>query len=308
MYQAEFIPENATLSLFKSISLEVNKSDYISYLKNCGQEISRYWLQYVADTDITLEHALRSLKLGLLNHPHLTNFYIKNNSNRLDYVMENNGSQKSNDYLDISFELITVFSFISFVEYVMGKPWKPQATTFSFPECIYSEIVTSYIGSNTVYSNNNTSIKILDIDAKSNINFCSLSSNRLSSVRRQSIDPASPFSTSLILGLEAYVGTIKLEINYISEIICIAPRTLQRRLTQEGTSFREIRDYLHIKFANHLLSEGVHSATEIASLLDYSDLSHFSRAFKRVTGHSPSEQTTETPPFTVNRQHLHSSD
>ena len=64
-------------------------------------------------------------------------------------------------------------------------------------------------------------------------------------------------------------------------------RNLQRRLEEEGTSYREALNETRRDIARSYLDEGHTSVTEIAFLLGFADTSGFSRAFRRWTGLSP---------------------
>lgn len=64
-------------------------------------------------------------------------------------------------------------------------------------------------------------------------------------------------------------------------------RNLQRRLEEEGTSYREALDETRRDIARSYLDEGHISVTEIAFLLGFADTSGLSRAFRRWTGLSP---------------------
>jgi AraC-like DNA-binding protein len=66
-------------------------------------------------------------------------------------------------------------------------------------------------------------------------------------------------------------------------------RTLQRRLHEWGHSFEDIVDDTRRDVAIERLTAGETSITETAFLLGYSDLSHFTRAFRRWTGTTPRE-------------------
>lgn len=67
----------------------------------------------------------------------------------------------------------------------------------------------------------------------------------------------------------------------------LSERTLQRRLRQEGTSFRELLDEVRSALAVNYMREPRFRLTDIAQLLGYSELSVFSRSFKRWFGVSP---------------------
>ncbi|MEM7152387.1 MAG: AraC family transcriptional regulator ligand-binding domain-containing protein [Myxococcota bacterium] len=67
----------------------------------------------------------------------------------------------------------------------------------------------------------------------------------------------------------------------------VTPRTLDRRLRAEGTSYRTILDDLRRRMATDHLESGT-TIDEIAYLLGYTDTANFRRAFRRWTGSPPS--------------------
>lgn len=77
--------------------------------------------------------------------------------------------------------------------------------------------------------------------------------------------------------------------HWVAGELSISTSTLKRRLSDEGTTFRELRDsFLRERAMVRLLDRSM-SVNEIAMDLGYSDLTNFSHAFKRWTGRSPSE-------------------
>lgn len=64
----------------------------------------------------------------------------------------------------------------------------------------------------------------------------------------------------------------------------LSVRTLQERLTASQRSFRSIKDAVRQDLADKYLRHSGMSATEIAGLLGYADLSSLSRSFRRWTG------------------------
>jgi AraC-like DNA-binding protein len=69
----------------------------------------------------------------------------------------------------------------------------------------------------------------------------------------------------------------------------MTPRTLHRRLLDEGTSFHAILEDVRHSLAVQHVRSGKRSIEEIAYLLGYSDLANFRRAFKRWESVPPSE-------------------
>ena len=85
----------------------------------------------------------------------------------------------------------------------------------------------------------------------------------------------------------AYLGILTLE--DVAANFNITPRSLQRRLQQESTTFQQIADAVRKSIALHYLESGKYQMKEISSILGYNEVSAFSRAFKRWTGQAPME-------------------
>jgi AraC-like DNA-binding protein len=67
----------------------------------------------------------------------------------------------------------------------------------------------------------------------------------------------------------------------------MSPRTLHRRLDEEGSSFRTIKEALRRDLALSRLTKTGHSIARVAADLGYADTSAFYRAFTGWTGMSP---------------------
>ena len=65
------------------------------------------------------------------------------------------------------------------------------------------------------------------------------------------------------------------------------PRTLQRRLREEGTSFEDIKDDVRRDAAARYLSQSDIPLTRVAALLGYSESSVLARSCKRWFDNSP---------------------
>ncbi|MGR5231566.1 helix-turn-helix domain-containing protein [Vibrio rotiferianus] len=96
----------------------------------------------------------------------------------------------------------------------------------------------------------------------------------------------SSFTDSVFELLRPYVRERNLSIEDAAKLLNYSVRTFQRKLKNEGTSFRHIKESLMLSVSCELMEEG-HSLTYISNQLGYTSISHFSRAFKRVSGLSP---------------------
>lgn len=72
-----------------------------------------------------------------------------------------------------------------------------------------------------------------------------------------------------------------------AQLLNVTPRTLMRRLQDEGTSFQAIKDGLRRDIAIRDLQEGQKSIEEISQDLGFSSAANFHRAFRRWTGATP---------------------
>ena len=82
-------------------------------------------------------------------------------------------------------------------------------------------------------------------------------------------------------------------IGEVAAKLAVSPRTLQRRLSEEGTSFNSVVDSLRKDMARELLKDADLAVYEVAYLLGYSDPSAFFRAFRRWHEVSPEEYRRE---------------
>ncbi len=77
----------------------------------------------------------------------------------------------------------------------------------------------------------------------------------------------------------------------IARKLAVTPRTLQRRLAEEGTTFVAILDSVRAELSTRYLSDVALSVTEVAFLLGFSEPSAFARAHRRWFGRAPRERS-----------------
>lgn len=75
----------------------------------------------------------------------------------------------------------------------------------------------------------------------------------------------------------------------IANTLHVSLRSLQRRLKEEDTSFRNLLEETRQQLARQYLRDGQRSIGEITYLLGFTEPSNFTRAFKRWTGQSPAQ-------------------
>jgi AraC-like DNA-binding protein len=83
------------------------------------------------------------------------------------------------------------------------------------------------------------------------------------------------------------MGQEKRSVQAIGREMGVSPRTLSRRLVEEGTSFSDIQDQVRHQLALALLNDASVSIAEVAFFLGYAEPAPFHRSFKRWTGTTP---------------------
>lgn len=86
------------------------------------------------------------------------------------------------------------------------------------------------------------------------------------------------------------IGTDDCSLETIAGSLAIHPRTLQRLLASEGTSFRKLEQQIRIQFAEQLIETTRMPLTDVAMMAGYQHLSSFSRAFKRSKSQTATRQ------------------
>jgi AraC-like DNA-binding protein len=95
------------------------------------------------------------------------------------------------------------------------------------------------------------------------------------------------FTGSIERILESYLRDDELNLEVAAGLCNMSKRTLQRKLTENGTSYSEVLDRARFRAASRLLGNPSTSVTDIGHQLGYSDVAHFTRAFRRIAGVTP---------------------
>ncbi|MEN4984089.1 AraC family transcriptional regulator [Acinetobacter modestus] len=82
-------------------------------------------------------------------------------------------------------------------------------------------------------------------------------------------------------------------INELAERLHYSRRTLQRRITEAGTSFRKELNFVRYELAKSYLKDPRLQIVEIALLLGYSEHAPFTRAYKEWSGKTPQQEREE---------------
>ena len=99
----------------------------------------------------------------------------------------------------------------------------------------------------------------------------------------------SEFIATLKSVINQYILEQELSIEMIAELAGCTTRTLQRRLKEYEISYTDFLNEARMQYACTNLESTDLKITEIAQQLGYNDTAHFTRAFRRWTGMTPSK-------------------
>lgn len=88
------------------------------------------------------------------------------------------------------------------------------------------------------------------------------------------------------------LGDGKPSLDRVAGALRLSPRTLQRRLAEEGTSLHRETEEIRKTMAMAMVRERAYSIDDVAFLLGYSEPSAFFRSFRRWTGTTPRQFRT----------------
>jgi AraC-like DNA-binding protein len=100
---------------------------------------------------------------------------------------------------------------------------------------------------------------------------------------------AAPHTATAMAQLLGRSGNATLTVEQIARMLEISVRTLRRRLSEDGTSFRAISERIRAETALLFLREQGMTVAETSERLGFSDARAFRRAFKRWVGQAPGE-------------------
>lgn len=94
--------------------------------------------------------------------------------------------------------------------------------------------------------------------------------------------------------VEPYLNGGRPDVAFVAEIAGVSPRTLQRRLELCGSSYSRILQEARFGLACSRLAESDMKVIDVAFMAGYDSPQHFTRAFHRFTGVTPTAYRRHT--------------
>ncbi|MEP0357248.1 MAG: AraC family transcriptional regulator [Paraglaciecola sp.] len=190
---------------------------------------------------------------------------------------------------------MTLMGAVTLIRFLYDGLWQPSAVHFSHEAPDDTSEHTKLLGSSVHFNKSfnclffekkllNAPVHNIDIQLKKSL---TITMEQLLSINQEQLeeDWFHPFQEKIINSLENGVP----KIDDIADKMYVSKRTLQRKLSNEGLSFLSVIESIRYKLASNYLSASEVLPQDIAIFLGYSDVSSFSRAFKRWTNMTPLE-------------------
>jgi len=195
---------------------------------------------------------------------------------------------------DIQMELYRVTSMIELVQLATGKNWKPVVAHLMMDRNKVVKKNNILDGCELVFSQKQTAIAfpagLLDatISTVSDKRYASrYGMNETRDVN--TIQDKSELVNALREIISHYITEDDLSIEVIADIAGLSTRSLQRIMNKHDLSYNDLLNEARHQYAVTKLNDPTAKITDIACQLGYNDAAHFTRAFKRWTGMTPSK-------------------
>jgi AraC-like DNA-binding protein len=174
-----------------------------------------------------------------------------------------------------------------------GEHWTPKRVSFGHPPHQESDEVERFFGTTVEYGGR---ADHLWLDRETAALPLRASDSKLSAILLR-------YADSLLVAVPDHAGFVSRAHHAVAHELSrghasvargaarlgMSARTLQRRLRSHHTSHRQLLDDTRFDLASAYLCDPSVSITEMSFLLDFADVSAFTRAFKRWSGMTPSE-------------------
>ncbi len=186
---------------------------------------------------------------------------------------------------EIQMELYRITSMIQLIQLAASAVWRPETIRLKMPASNIVDASPLLSDSEIRFSQADSAIFIqkdfLQLPVQIEIP---------ESIKTDKTDQADlniEFVKSILQIVRTYALTNNTSLEKIADAINMSPRTLQRRLTDNGLKFNKLINEAKFAHAKNKLQDIQVPISKVAESLGYSDAAHFTRAFRRWSGVSP---------------------
>ncbi|MGI9383937.1 MAG: AraC family transcriptional regulator ligand-binding domain-containing protein [Methyloligellaceae bacterium] len=176
-----------------------------------------------------------------------------------------------------------------------GPRWRPAVVEVDYPEPAHSEDLEAVLEAPVLYNRPSVAIAF-ERDLLSRPRQWCGTSVGFGDLRRLVVArPPADFAGIVRKLIQLRLLDGHTDIDGVAVLLDMGARTLQRRLREQGPSYRDVLVEARMRRAVELLTLTREPIAEVAFSLGYSSATHMSRAFKRSLGRTPSELRASDP-------------
>ena len=191
----------------------------------------------------------------------------------------------------------TLGFFVDFIATKLGGGWVPLRAEFTHREPADTTELRRVFGSDIRFEAPRTAFTFETTILDHRINTTDAGLLRVlteqAEILLQNIGQSDAFEATVRLQILETLEQGSASLDNVARSLALSRSTLKRRLAACGRTFRELRDGIVGEVSTRALVETETDVSEIAAKVGYAELSSFDRAFKRITGRSPSAYRQE---------------
>lgn len=199
----------------------------------------------------------------------------------IEFVEPESEGRHHNEFLGLGY-------MISMVRAYAGAEWRPDVVMSALPRDAPGGQLEDVFGTNVSHGH---AVPAIEFDAILLRNGPFVTARQ--GVSGPRIEPAVPGQSDLVATVSSVIDLALHDgyprVEWVASKLGLTRRSLQRRLHEQGAAFNHITENLLKRRAKVLLGQDDAAITDVALMLGYADPAHFTRAFRRWTGVTPSQ-------------------
>ena len=193
------------------------------------------------------------------------------------------------------------------IKAIAGPSWRPIGIYFDVDDFPYRDAMRNHFGAPVFCGSAHNEIafpadNLAQPVATSNPSLLKVLKEHFDQLL-QAVPDQNDITSQVYHEIRTNLGDYRCNLDWIARSMQMHPRSLQRLLDVEGSSFRDLLRDARIELADYLLRLTRTPISDISTLLGYRNMSAFSRAFEKVRGHSPTQERLQArEAAAINRQ------
>jgi len=275
------LPLKPFFHLINAVAINEKMPDFGSFVAQTTPWHKVHSLGPLIENSDNLQHLLQTFCDIASSQSSIVNFTLIDQGSHFDFCYVDNRIYSN----DIQMELYRITSMIQLIHLATGPGWIPATVRLNMPEISVAKACRLLADSDIHFSQADSAFSIpcellclpVQVDAPN----VKKPRNNIHS------DLPTDIANAIRQIINTYAVVARIEIEEVARLTDMSVRTLQRQLKRNGLKFNDLLNQAKFEHAEQMLSDPKMSIKVVAESLGYSDPAHFTRAFRRWSGLSP---------------------